>query len=327
MKTPINIIYDILCLSNDLNTEEGMANAYSMILEMQPPICANYIKLKYFRNIKGPVQRLQEIPEKYYLGYSDERLFVSHKWKDVKHPDLDRQTLNDLLRRTSGFSDDTAIWWDYCSLPQRNPATGIDDRSDFDKLLFKFQLSLIPFIILDTRQLFLWSGEAVTSGWCSIEVLVSFFLLEDLNWFIDGGKSTKISNPYFMPHIEGFGGGETTGHRERVFATATAYKHYLSLKQWLLRKVGLGKSVNFHNISNHLTQDIILDMLEAFGLKFTNGSDKIWVSNFLHKITNRISVANHNTTQLSGEDNLRIYWHYIRGTYGSCVMPSVAYWF
>lgn len=324
--SPAELMFELFQISYDLNTDEGLQNMYSALLELSNPVYTNFIKLEYFRNCRGIVDRFQDIPEKYYATYNNERIFISHKWRTKKHPDPKRATIHKLLMLTSNFDNETAIWWDFCSLPQRNPKTGMDDRSKEQKEFFKFQLSLIPFIILDTRQMFLWKDEGLNSGWCCVETIISNLLMQDLNLLVNVGNSQLP--PFFITHIEN---NKPTAipskNYERVYTTQIANKRLNEIMKWL--KIRLSKFENTPDIDllGDLSKDIIDEMLVHFKLKFTNGSDKSFVSDLLLTIFQRLKTKHISYTQLSGGENTLQMWHYVKGTYGNCVMPKFSYHF
>jgi hypothetical protein len=168
---------DALALFNRLRSlrsigtggQREWAPVYSALFEIPDAPYTTFIRLGYFRSLRAPVQRFQEIPSKYKIWKRGApKLFISHKWEDENHPDKSTRTLQKLLELTQNADDNTGVWWDYCSLPQRNSVNGKDDRSSNLREFFKFQLSLIPLIILESQCMFLWSEEGINSGWCCI---------------------------------------------------------------------------------------------------------------------------------------------------------------
>lgn len=323
--SPAETVFNFLQMTYDLNTKKGRGEMYSSLLEFSPPVYTNFVKLEYFRNCQDTIDRFQDIPEKYFTLYNAERIFVSHKWKTKEHPDPRRETIDSLLKLTTHFHDETAIWWDFCCLPQRNPKTGVDDRSKEQKGFFKFQLSLIPFIILDTRQMFLWKNEAINSGWCCVENIVSNILRQDLNHLVNNGNSELP--PFFVTRIENKPLTFSTKSYERIYTTEIANKRLNEIMRWL--KIRLSKDENTPDIDllGDLSRDIIDEMFQNFKLEFTNGSDRHFVSDLLFTIFQRLKMKNINTTQLSGGENTLSMWHYVKGTYGNCVMPEFSYHF
>lgn len=146
------------------------------------------------------MQRFQDIPIEYKISGSTVQLFISHKWEASDHPDKSRETLSRLLSLTQDCDDDAGIWFDYCSLPQRD-SSGEDDRSPKLKDSFRFQLSLIPLIMLSSQCMFLWSDEGVHSGWCCVELLVAQALLHHLNKMIHTRKDEFDTPPLFMTQV------------------------------------------------------------------------------------------------------------------------------
>lgn len=321
--------------SYDFQSESSLSELYSGLLETIEPNFIAFIKLEYFRNVKGIVDRYQDIPERYFNTYDDNassittsesRIFISHKWQTQEHPDPTRKTLNELLRLTQYFNDETGIWWDFCCLPQRNPQNNLEDRTIEQKAFFKFQLPLISHIILESRQMILWKEDGLYSGWCCIENIISNVLMQDLNKTINGGKSVKYENGFLTSNIQGKVLSELKDKLERIITNDIAYNNYNQIMNWFRQKLNFTESTTLEvDFYNKISKELILEMITEFKLTFTNGSDKDFVANLLFKIFQRLGDKTINTTQLSGTNNFFYLRHYIRGTYGNCVMPSFAY--
>lgn len=318
-----------------LASDDTLTRLYSILLESIEPVYIAFIKLKYFRSLKGAIQRYQDIPEQFFCSYnndvnsistSKDRIFISHKWRTREHPDPNRQNLDKLISYTKNFNDDTGIWWDFCCLPQRNPSNGIDDRSKKQKDFFKFQLSLIPQIILDTRQLFLWDEDGVHSGWCGVENIISNILLQDLNALINTEFSNSNSK-YLVVDVANITKVHTLPFLQRISTSETANHQFNDIMQWFeIQILGNGKFSN-QDFIDKIDINLILRMFDKFNLYFTNGADKEVVALMLFTIFQKLKTKQINTIQLSGYQDFTRLWHYIRGTYGNCTMPKFAYEF
>lgn len=321
--------------SFDLSSDNSLAELYSGLLETIEPWYIAFVKLDYFRNLKGAINRYQDIPEEYFTVFKGDpmsiatsagRIFISHKWQTKEHPDPNRKSLNLLLACTKDFNGDTSIWWDFCCLPQRNPIDGTDDRSTQQKAFFKFQLPLISHIILETRQLILWEKDGLNSGWCCIENIIANVLLQDLNKLVNDGKSLSHKDSFLTVNVQGKTLSERKNKHVRIYTNEIANQNYNEIMQWFQKKLNYVDNVtSIDEFYYNITQDMILEMIDNFNLTFTNGSDKDFVSNLLFKIFKRLGDKTINTIQLGGEFNYFLFWHDIRGTYGNCVMPSFDY--
>lgn len=249
----------------EFGDEEEWGEVYSTLLEIPDAAYTTFIKLGYFRRCSGPVQRFQDIPSHFHAVKSPVRLFVSHKWQAKDHPDKSRSTLRRLLQLTQHCDDDVGIWFDYCSLPQRN-AVGEDDRSSELLEFFKFQLSLIPLIILDSQSMFLWSDEGINSGWCSIELLIAQALLQHLNRMIYARKDEFKKPPLFVTQV----GNNTLVETDLVsFDYSVVQKMYCSeavmqqhgmLIRWMNEQLNNGDPIPYTQLIRQVGSELISQM-------------------------------------------------------------------
>jgi hypothetical protein len=210
-------------------------------------------------------------------------------------------------------------------LPQRNTTNGIDDRTLEQKAFFKFQLPLISHIILETIQVVLWKKEGLNSGWCCVENIISNVVMQDLNKTINSDIPIKNINSYLTAVVDNISISKAKYKFPRVYSNSIADKSYEDIMNWFQSKIDVGNNqLDFYGM---ITKELIFEMIIEFNLTFTNGSDKEFVATLLHKIFQRLGDKKINITQLSGSNNLFHLWHYIRGTYGNCVLPSFAYEF
>jgi hypothetical protein len=319
------------------DNEEEWKHLYSALLEIPDAPYTTFIKLGYFRereSCKNPVQRFQDIPSEYKISgsLSPVRLFISHKWETRDHPDVSRKTLERLLSLTQDCDDDAAIWLDYCSLPQRH-SSGQEDRSPELKAFFKFQLSSIPLIILDSQSMFLWSDKAAHSGWCCIELLVAQALLQHLNKIIYTRKDEFNTPPLLMVQVDNTMLVETDlirfDHKKfrKIYCSEIAAERHQELIEWMNVKLNDGSPTPYSQVINKVSPESILEMMSEFDLTFTNGSDRDVVANMLFKIYERLSADPFNSFKWNGKQDFFSMWHYVKGCLGSCIVPNVAYHF
>lgn len=309
------------------------ARLYSALFEIPDAAYTTFIKLGYFRNCRKPVQRFQEIPAEYKLSRSTPvKLFVSHKWEDRIHPDSSMRTLQRLLSLTQNADDDTGVWWDYCSLPQRN-SSGEEDRSVELKEFFKFQLSMIPVVILDSQCMFLWSDEGLNSGWCCIELLVAQALLQHLNKIIYARKGDLKQPPLLVTQVANETRIETDLVRfehkvfQKMFCTQTAMDRHRQLLEWMNEQVNSGAPTPYTQLIGKVTPSVISRMFSEQRMSFTNGSDREVVSSMLDAIYGRLNFEPFTSFKWTGQQDFFSMWHYVRGSLGSCLVPHVAYAF
>ena len=330
----LSFFHHLKSLYNGLEHEKDWAYLYSSLFEIVNAPYTTFIKLKYFRECQDIVQRFQDIPDEYKTYPNNpEQLFISHKWETYNHPDISKRTLNELLSLTTNFSDDAAVWWDFCSLPQRNPVTNIDDRSTELKEFFKYQLSLIPLIILDSRPLFLWQNEGINSGWCCVEILIAQALLQFLNKLIYDRKDIFLTPPLYVIQVENQTLVQSDLVRfehqvfQRMYSTQAAMNRHKELLCWLNIKLNNGVPTPYTKLLKQVTPKLISQMLWEFDITFTNGSDEEVVSNMLYVIYQRLSTEPFNSFSWKEKINFESTWHYVKGCLGNCVVPNIAYRF
>ncbi|MBU0971605.1 MAG: hypothetical protein KKC20_13205 [Proteobacteria bacterium] len=306
---------------------------YSGLLEIPDAHYTTFIRLSYFRQCKGAVQRFQEIPDLYKIYKSPTKLFVSHKWEERNHPDRSRRTLKKLLSLTQTSRDDTAVWWDFCSLPQKNSQTGLDDRSAELKEFFKYQLTLIPLIILDSQSMFLWAEAGTHSGWCCVELLITHALLNHLNQMIYKRKNDFCKPPLFITQLESGPLIESDLYRfehqifYKLYSSDVANDWHKKLITWMNIQLNQGKPTPYSHVIRKVTPELISKMILEFNLTFTNGSDSKTVSDMLFKLYNKLSFEPFDSFKWEGQADLLSMWHYVKGCLGSCVVPKTYYWF
>jgi len=313
--------------------EKEWALVYSALFEMPEAPYTTFIKLGYFRRCIDAVQRFQDIPSEYKISRSPAKLFVSHKWEAKDHPDRSRRTLEKLLALTRNCDDDAGVWWDYCSLPQRSSTSGEDDRTVVMKEFFKFQLSLIPLVILDCQCMFLWSAEGLHSGWCCIELLVAEALLQHLNRMIYTRKNQFTKPPLFVTQVGNRTLVETDlfrfDHRivHKMYCSETAFEQHRNLIGWMNVQVNGGEPTPYTQMIKQVSPQLISRMASEHELGFTNGADSEVVSKMLSTIYSRLSFEPFNTFKWTGQVDFFSQWHYVKGCLGNCVVPNVAYSF
>ena len=324
-----NSLKDNTILTGD---DKEWGRVYSSLLEMPNTPYTTFIKLGYFRNCGGPIQRFQDIPTEYKTSKNPTRLFISHKWETGNHPDVSRRTLKKLLSLTQNCDDDAAIWWDYCSLPQRD-TDGKDDRSAELKDFFKYQLSLIPLVILDSQNMFLWSEEGVSSGWCCIELLVAQALMQHLNRMVYSRKDEFNAPPLFVTQAENRMLVETDlvrfDHKifQKMYCSEVALDRHSELIVWMNEQITGGAPTPYTQLTRQVTPELITTMMSELGLKFSNGADSEVVSKMLYTIYNRLSFEPFNSFKWNGKADFFSMWHYVKGCLGNCVVPNFAYAF
>ena len=313
--------------------EKEWGELYSSLLEIPDAPYSTFVTLKYFRERKGAVERFQDIPESYKTYSSPIKLFISHKWEAKDHPDRSRKTLEMLLSLTRSCGDDTAIWWDYCSLPQRRADSGEDDRSAELKDYFKFQLSLIPLVILDSQSMFLWSSEGINSGWCCIELMIAQALLQHLNRMVYARKDDFLHPPLFATHVDNATLVETDlvrfDHKmfQKIYCSEVALRKHRELIGWLNVELNGGARTPYTEVIAQVTPELISKMVSEHKLAFTNGADANVVSKTLLQIYRRLSFEPLNQLKWHGQVDFFRTWHYVKGCLGNCVVPSFEYWF
>ena len=309
------------------------ARLYSALFEIPDAPYTTFIKLGYFRRCTGPVQRFQDIPSEYKISKNPIKLFVSHKWEATDHPDRSRRTLERLLSLTQNCNDDAAVWLDYCSLPQRRAASGEDDRSAELKDFFRFQLSLIPLVILDSQSMFLWSAEGAHSGWCCVEFLIAQALVQHLNRMIYARKDDFREPPLFVTQVSNRTLVETDlvrfDHRkfQKMYCSDAVMQRHQELVRWMNAELNGGRPTPYTQVIRQVTPALISRMVSEHGLTFTNGPDSDMVSRMLFTIYRRLSFEPFNRFKWTGQVDFFSQWHYVKGCLGSCVVPNVAYCF
>lgn len=329
---PIELFRELRRFYIESGDEKEWAEAYSALFEIPNAPYTTFIKLGYFRGCNGPVQRFQDIPSE-YKTFGSPRLFVSYKWQASDHADRSRRTLQKLLSLTQDADDDTAVWWDYCSLPQRNSANGADDRSVELKEFFKFQLSLIPLVILDSQCMFLWSEDGVHSGWCCIELLVAQALLQHLNRLIYTRKDELAKPPLLVTQVENRTLVETDLIRfdhsmvQKMYCSEIAIQRHRELIVWMNAQLNDGKPTPYTQVIKQVTPELIGRLIAEHGLAFTNRADRGVVARMLGTIYRRLSFEPFNDVKWSGRADFFSMWHYVKGCLGTCVVPNTAYRF
>jgi len=279
------------------------------------------------------VQRFQDIPSEYKkTSVGGARLFVSYKWEDDNHPDRSMRTLERLLRLTQAASDDVGVWWDYCSLPQKN-VRGFDDRTDDLRNFFKFQLSLIPLIILDSQCMFLWNERGASSGWCCSEFLLAQAILQSLNKAIYKRKDDFSKPPLYVTQI----GNQTLvesdlyrfDHRieAKIYCDEMVMEAHRSLIQWMNVQANEGRPTPYTEVIGKATPDLIYRMMEEHRKEFGNPADHQVLSDMLAAIYRKLSFEPLDRFKWSGQVEFSSMWHYVKGCFGNCVVPVVAYSF
>jgi hypothetical protein len=321
----------------DLNLKDGnekeWGKVYSMLLEIPDAPYTTFIKLGYFRKCKEAVQRFQDIPSEYKTFSNPIKLFISHKWEEKNHPDKSKKTLEKLLRLTRNCSDDAAVWWDYCSLPQKNSDNGEDDRSTELKDFFKFQLSLIPLVILDSQCMFLWSEEGINSGWCCIEILIAQALLQHLNKMVYERKDEFKSPPLFVNQVDNNTLVETDlvrfDHKmfQKIYCSQVAIERHKELIVWMNDQLNNGVPTPYSQVIKQVSSELISKMVSEYKLTFTHRADSEFVPKMLFKIYRRLSFEPFNSFKWTGQIDFFSTWHYVKGCLGNCVVPMFSYWF
>ena len=318
------------CVETGEDSEWG--RVYSSLFEMPDAPYTTFTRLGYFRQRSAPIERFQDIPSEFKFSKSPTKLFVSHKWESREHPDRSMRTVEQLLSLTQHCDDDAAIWLDYCSLPQRRE-DGTDDRSEGLKEFFRFQLSLIPLIILDSQCMFLWSGEGVRSGWCCVELLVAHALLHHLNKLVYDRKTDFTTPPLFVTQV----GRETVVQSDlvrfdhaiyqKMYCSEVAMQRHQELIGWINTEQNGGKPTPYSQVTAQVTPALISRMVSDHRLTFTNGSDHEVVSRMLYAIYHKLSFEPFNSFKWKGLRDLFSMWHYVKGCLGGCLVPHVAYHF
>lgn len=313
--------------------EKEWGKVYSSLFEMPNAPYTTFIKLGYFRRCKGAVERFQDIPNEYKTFNNPIKLFISHKWAAKDHPDKSRATLKSLLSLTQNCDEHAAIWWDYCSLPQRSRNSGKDDRSTELKDFFKFQLSLIPLVILDSQCMFLWSTDGINSGWCCAELLIAQALLQHLNKMIYERRDEFTSPPLFVSQIGSQTLVETDlirfEHRmfQKIYCSEVAMARHKELIVWMNNQLNGGLPTPYSQVIKHMSPELISKMVAENRLAFTHGADTEIVSEMLFKIYHRLSLEPFENFKWAGKKDFFSLWHYVKGCLGNCIVPTFSYWF
>lgn len=313
--------------------EKSWGTLYSNLFEMPNPPYTTFIKLGYFRNCEGPIDRFQDIPEHYKIYNNPVKIFISHKWETHDHPDISRKTLQQLLSLTHKCNDDDGIWLDYCSLPQPKNSNGTDDLSKELRDFLKFQLTIIPLVILDSQCMFLWSENGLNSGWCCAELLIAQAIMQHLNKLIYAKKGNLIKPPLFVTQIGNHTKVESDLARfdytlvQKMYVTEVAMRRHDELIAWMNGQLNRSEPIPYSALIKKVEQEVSYKMFSDQKLTFTDPADAVLVPYMLYKIYERLSTEPFTDFKWTGKKDFSSLWHYIKGSLGNCVVPHKAYKF
>ena len=312
---------------------DELAHLYSGLLEQPGTGYAAFVQLEYFRRCAGRIDRMQDIPERYFAQpRGAPKLFVSHKWRGAHHPDPDGRTLARLLELAKPSPPETGVWLDYCSLPQRR-ADGVDDRSAEDLSLFRLALPLIPLVILESQALFLWGQDGASSGWCNLELLISEALRNHMNRFIYERRAQLENPPLFAyrvgqelvvdSHLAAF----PCQMIERAFYDPVARDCHLRLIQTLNQLATGGAPTSYSDVLRSVKPAHLGRLIESQNLRFGVASDRDYVPRMLNRLYEHLSTNPFASFRWGGKRDLMSMWHYVRGALGGGLLPATSYAF